>query len=94
MTPDKLTKAQELCRLLTWGIVRECVDSILKGDDWEFQCQHYGRAKPYPMGFYPNDRRLYYANGWGRSVGLLPHEQWLLTGMARAALKAKEARND
>ena len=72
--------------------VRECVNSLRSGkDDWDFRDGEAHRTKPYPMGFYANDRRLYWAIGWGSSVLMFPWERWLVMHTFRevAAQKAQ-----
>lgn len=78
----KLTKAQRIVRLLTFGEVRECVDSILRGDRWLRKGNEFRRANRYPMGFYLDDPNLYFARGWGAHVALFWHERWLIRGLA------------
>jgi hypothetical protein len=56
-------------------------------DEWTIKPtgEVHGGSPYYQMGFYPDDRNLYYARGWGRHVKTWPWERWLLR---RAALRA------
>jgi hypothetical protein len=79
---------------LSTALVRECVRSLrgVTGDDWrdapadwKFTDDEAHRTRPYPMGFYANDPRLYWAMGWGMSVEMWPWERWLVMRVFGAA---------
>jgi hypothetical protein len=69
--------------------VRECFTSLLgTKDDWQLKNGEGHRTKPYPMGFYPNDKNLYWAIGWGMHEPMFPWERWLV----RRAAAVRELR--
>ena len=82
-----LELAERAVARLIFGHARECYSSLTARPDlWTFGETRMNRVSPYPMSFYTDDRRLYYAIDWGCSVPLWPHERWLLN---RAVAKAR-----
>lgn len=77
---------ERLATLFSTPRVRECVESLRSGeDDWGFKEDEAHRTKPYPMGFYTDDDRLYWAIGWGMSCPMWPWERWLVMRAFHAA---------
>ena len=92
MTDPTPKRLEELARRIAFQLstprVRDCYHSIIeRPETWEFKPngEAHGGAPYYRMGFYPDDRNLYYARGWGCSVVMWPWERWLLRS---AALRA------
>ena len=74
--------AEKVAFSLSSSLVKECVISLRRGDEWLPGVKGLHRIKPYPMGFYLDDPRLYYALGWGNSEHMFPHERWLVRRVA------------
>jgi len=75
---------------LSQGEVRECYDSIRRGDTWDIKPSGEGhRLIPYPMSFYPCDYNIYWARGWGCSTRMMPHERWLIRLAVREYIRSK-----
>lgn len=74
--------------------VRECVRSLTAGkDDWRFTDKEAHRTRPYPMGFYADDPRIYWAIGWGMSEHMFPWERWIVR-KAKARASTEGTDND
>jgi hypothetical protein len=91
-----MSDKQKLVELAEWtvlalsaGKARECIQSLKsETGDWQFAKGEAHRTRPYPMGFYANDRNLYWAIGWGCHTYLWPWERWLLRRILNVRAKA------
>ena len=52
------------------------------------------RERPYPAEYSPARKRVYFANGWGRSYWLFPTERLAFRRAAKAMLAEKDRRDD
>lgn len=69
-------------------LVREAIDDIPRSDWEEDHPGSWHRTNPFPMGFYPHDRNIYYARGWGCHQYAAPWERRALSKAIAKAFKS------
>ena len=82
--------AEGLARFFSCKLVRDAIADMPRSDWVEKSSGSIHRIEPFPMGFYPDDNNLYYANGWGKHYRMWFWEKWLIERSIRSYLKTLE----
>lgn len=71
-------RLEELGLMFSSAVVKRAVASA-KAGLWRYDKGEWFTLKPHPMGIYDSDqKRIFYAIGWGRHEVLWPWERWVL----------------
>lgn len=89
-----MTDAAKIARGLTLALsrwpVKRAVAEINAGKHNWYQLADgsaHNRNTNFPMGYYPESRRICWANGWGQSLQVWPWEHWAIMLAVRAELE-------